>query len=239
MEKVPDECSVVLVAGPESPYLAHELTAVDAYLKGGGRALILLPPRHAEEFVDSARRGASSWATTWSSIRWCGSSKGRRSAWRRWSRPTTDTRDHPRLQGAHAVPDDPLGARRHRGQARAQGGRAGQDEPVELGRDRSRRDCSSAARRSSMTPTAKVRCRSPSSSTPTSSRWACAKGRKARLAVFGSVEFAQNREIEGTYYNRDLLMNTIGWLVGQSDLVSIRPRACAPRASVHASRRDA
>ena len=46
----------------------------------------------------------------------------------------------------------------------------------------------------------------------------------ARLAVFGSVEFAQNREMEGTYYNRDLLMNTIGWLVGQSDLVSIRPR---------------
>ena len=46
----------------------------------------------------------------------------------------------------------------------------------------------------------------------------------ARLAVFGSVEFAQNREMEGTYYNRDLLMNTVGWLVGQSDLVSIRPR---------------
>ena len=52
------------------------------------------------------------------------------------------------------------------------------------------------------------------------------------LAVFGSVRFAQNREIEGTYYNRDLLMNTIGWLIGQSDLVSIRPRgvrACKHR----------
>jgi ABC-type uncharacterized transport system involved in gliding motility auxiliary subunit len=46
-----------------------------------------------------------------------------------------------------------------------------------------------------------------------------------RLAVYGSVEFAGNKELEGTYYNRDLLLNTVGWLVGQADLVSIRPRA--------------
>jgi ABC-type uncharacterized transport system involved in gliding motility auxiliary subunit len=46
-----------------------------------------------------------------------------------------------------------------------------------------------------------------------------------RLAVYGSVEFASNREVEGTYYNRDLLLNTVEWLVGQADLLSIRPRA--------------
>jgi ABC-type uncharacterized transport system involved in gliding motility auxiliary subunit len=46
----------------------------------------------------------------------------------------------------------------------------------------------------------------------------------ARLAVFGSADFAANREIDGTYYNRDLLMNTFGWLAGQSDLLSIRAR---------------
>lgn len=52
----------------------------------------------------------------------------------------------------------------------------------------------------------------------------------ARLAVFGSADFALNRELEGTYYNRDLLLNTFGWLAGQTDLMSIRTR------SVRASR---
>ena len=53
------------------------------------------------------------------------------------------------------------------------------------------------------------------------------KDGSSRLAVFGSTEFADNRELEGTYFNRDLFLNTVGWLVGQSDLLSIRPRARA------------
>ena len=50
-------------------------------------------------------------------------------------------------------------------------------------------------------------------------------GKEARLGVFGSAEFADNQHLEGTYFNRDLFLNTVGWLVGQSDLLSIRPRA--------------
>jgi ABC-type uncharacterized transport system involved in gliding motility auxiliary subunit len=48
---------------------------------------------------------------------------------------------------------------------------------------------------------------------------------EARLAVFGSAQFADNRNLDGTFNNRDLFLNTVGWLVGQSDLLSIRPRA--------------
>jgi ABC-type uncharacterized transport system involved in gliding motility auxiliary subunit len=51
------------------------------------------------------------------------------------------------------------------------------------------------------------------------------KDGKARLAVFGSAEFADNQHLDGTYFNRDLFLNTAGWLVGQSDLLSIRPRS--------------
>ena len=57
-------------------------------------------------------------------------------------------------------------------------------------------------------------------------------GTDARIAVFGSSEFADNQHFEGTFFNQDLLLNTIGWLVGQSDLVSIRPRARARVARV-------
>ncbi len=55
---------------------------------------------------------------------------------------------------------------------------------------------------------------------------------EARIVVIGSVEFADNQNIEGTFYNRDLFLNSVGWLAGQGDLLSIRPRGLrASRAS--------
>lgn len=45
----------------------------------------------------------------------------------------------------------------------------------------------------------------------------------SRLAVFGNANFANNQFI-GQYFNRDLLMNTISWLIGEEGLISVRPR---------------
>jgi ABC-type uncharacterized transport system involved in gliding motility auxiliary subunit len=45
----------------------------------------------------------------------------------------------------------------------------------------------------------------------------------ARLVVFGNALFADNQYL-GQYFNRDLLLNSINWLVGEEGLVSIRPR---------------
>jgi ABC-type uncharacterized transport system involved in gliding motility auxiliary subunit len=45
----------------------------------------------------------------------------------------------------------------------------------------------------------------------------------SRLAVFGNAGFANNQFI-GQYFNRDLLMNTISWLVGEEGLISVRAR---------------
>lgn len=45
----------------------------------------------------------------------------------------------------------------------------------------------------------------------------------SRLVVFGDAIFANNQYI-GQYFNRDLLLNSINWLVGEEGLVSIRPR---------------
>ena len=50
-------------------------------------------------------------------------------------------------------------------------------------------------------------------------------GGDARLAVFGSAEFANNQHLDGSFFNRDLFLNTVAWLLGESDLLSIRPRA--------------
>ncbi|MGE0680989.1 MAG: GldG family protein, partial [Candidatus Binatia bacterium] len=43
----------------------------------------------------------------------------------------------------------------------------------------------------------------------------------SRLAVFGNAVFANNQFI-GQYFNRDLLMNTICWLIGEEGLISVR-----------------
>lgn len=41
---VPSDCTVLVVAGPQSDYTANEVMAVKNYIEGGGRAMILLDP---------------------------------------------------------------------------------------------------------------------------------------------------------------------------------------------------
>jgi ABC-type uncharacterized transport system involved in gliding motility auxiliary subunit len=45
----------------------------------------------------------------------------------------------------------------------------------------------------------------------------------ARLVVFGDTDIASNQYIEN-FFNRDFLMNSIDWLAGQANAISIRPR---------------
>jgi ABC-type uncharacterized transport system involved in gliding motility auxiliary subunit len=45
----------------------------------------------------------------------------------------------------------------------------------------------------------------------------------ARVVVFGDTDFAGNQFIEN-FFNRDFIMNSIDWLAGQANSISIRPR---------------
>lgn len=45
----------------------------------------------------------------------------------------------------------------------------------------------------------------------------------ARLVVFGNAVFANNQFV-GQYFNRDLVMNAMNWLVGEEGLLSLRAR---------------
>lgn len=48
-------------------------------------------------------------------------------------------------------------------------------------------------------------------------------GLEGRLVVFGDSVWLSNRYINN-YFNQDLFLNTIGWLAGEEELISIRPR---------------
>lgn len=56
-----------------------------------------------------------------------------------------------------------------------------------------------------------------------------------RLAVFGDADFASN-ELLGAYQNRDLFVNTVNWLLGDVESISVRPnRARASRFQITAA----
>src|SRR5262249_44963635 len=45
LEQIPDDASVLVVAGPERPFSPAEMQTLDAYLRRGGRLLVLVGPR--------------------------------------------------------------------------------------------------------------------------------------------------------------------------------------------------
>ncbi|MEZ4546210.1 MAG: hypothetical protein R3B51_00045 [Thermodesulfobacteriota bacterium] len=47
---------------------------------------------------------------------------------------------------------------------------------------------------------------------------------KSRVAVFGSVDFVSNIFIDFSG-NRDLFLNTVNWVSGDENLISIRPKS--------------
>ena len=44
-----------------------------------------------------------------------------------------------------------------------------------------------------------------------------------RIVVFGDADFASNRWFDA-FSNRDFLLNSVNWLTGDYDLISIRPK---------------
>jgi gliding motility-associatede transport system auxiliary component len=51
---VPDDCTILIVAGPVKPLDAHEIDAIGKYLDGGGRALITLRAPKPDNEIDEA-----------------------------------------------------------------------------------------------------------------------------------------------------------------------------------------
>jgi ABC-type uncharacterized transport system involved in gliding motility auxiliary subunit len=60
---------------------------------------------------------------------------------------------------------------------------------------------------------------------------------EARLVVFGDADFASNQML-GRYQNRDLFVNTVNWLLGDVEAISVRPnRSRASTLQMTASQR--
>lgn len=224
METVPAECTAVVVAGPTKPYLAQELTALETYIKGGGRALFLLPPQRGAEFVsllepwgvavgddvvvDQVVRlfqgpalGLTPLVSTYDPAHEITRELKGRTIFPMTRSVTSDATGKPGLTVTELVKTSESSWAETDLQALFQQQQAALAE---------------TDRKGPVSIAAAVEAKLKEMG---------AGDGEARLAVFGSVEFADNQHLDGTYFNRDLFLNTVGWLVGQSDLLSIRARS--------------
>ncbi|MDX2168496.1 MAG: Gldg family protein [Deltaproteobacteria bacterium] len=225
LDKVPDDCTVVLVAGPTRPYLAQELPLLDAYIKRGGRMLLMLPPQHAQEFaaflapygialgedvvVDQVVRlfqgpalGLAPLVETYDGEHEITKALKGRSLF-------------PMVRSVSAAADGKAGVKATE-LAKTSASSWAETDLDALFQQQSA--AMSDADRKGPVPIAVA-------AELDLKQLGVPDGKDARIVVFGSSDFASNQHLEGTFYNRDLLMNAVGWLVGQADLLSIRPRA--------------
>lgn len=226
LDAVPADCSAVVVAGPTRPFLTQELPLLDSYIKRGGRLLLMLPPRQAQEFiaflepygvqlgedvvVDQVVRlfqgpalGLAPLVETYDPTH-------------EITRAINGRTLFPMTRSVTAAPNGTAGVKvtelvKTSPSSWAETDLAGLFQQQQASLDPTdRRGPVPVAVAAELDLT----------------QLGVTDGAKdARIAVFGSSEFADNQHLEGTFFNRDLVLNTVGWLVGQSDLLSIRPRA--------------
>lgn len=223
VEKVPDECALVVVAAPQRPYLEQENQALKRHLEAGRAGLFLLPPQRGAEIVDLLKQwgvkvgddvvvdqvvrlfqgpalGLAPLVDTYDVTHEVTREFTQRTIFPMTRSVRADSSSRPGVTVTELVKTSPsswaetdLTALFERREAVRD--TSDQEGPVPI----------------AVAVTANLK------------DMGLAEKGETRLAVFGSAEFADNRNVE-TFFNRDLLMNTVGWLVGESDLVSIRPK---------------
>ena len=227
-ESVPDHCSVLASVGPVKPFLENEIKAIDAFLEQGGRALFLLRPRGSAELSPLL----AAWGVG------VDDSVVVDQVVRIFQGPALGLSPLARIYGDHEITRElrqltifPM-SRSLRADAAAREGLQATELVKTSDTSWAETDLAGlferneafldevADKKGPVTVAVAVESK-PADDAPDT---------QARLVVYGSAQLADNRELEGTYYNRDLLLNTFGWLAGESDLLSIRPR------SVRASR---
>lgn len=224
---VPEDCTVVVVAGPRRPFLSHEIELLRQFLRSGGRVLFLLPPRTAYEFEPFLKE----WGVE------LGDDIVVDPVLRLFQGPALGLEPLVEHYGSHEITRE-LQRRRMRTlfpmtrSVRAADAKTGLDavEIVRTGPSSwAETDLDGIfVRREAKLDADDRRGPVPIAVAVRADLKAMGAGDaqgEARLAAFGSVEWIDNRNLEGTFYNRDLFLNTIGWLAGQADLLSIRSRS--------------
>ena len=223
-EKVPAETSLLIIAGPQKPLLEHEISALENYLKSGGRLLAMLPSPGG----DSLKNILSEWGVVVGDdivvdqvIRlFAGASLGVEPIAETYSPLHPITREFkertifPLVRSIESA-DSPKGGLEATSLAKT--------SPTSW----AEKDLDGVFKRgkASLGPEDK---KGPVSIavavTANLKKLGLDRDGDAKIVVVGSAGFANNRFIN-IFFNRDFFLNVINWLVGQEEMISIRPRS--------------
>ena len=219
--KVPDDCDVLAFVGPQKPVTEEEAKALGDYLARGGRALVMASPGTA----DALEPVLATWGVDLGDDvvidQVVDLFRGPQKVMDQYvsdygEHPITkDLRDRTLFRFARSVsPKDGQAGIRATTIARSSSTswaetdlpRLFQDSKAELDAEKDRKGPIS------MAVAVEAKLGEPDQG-----------GKEARLVVFGTPKIADNRGI-GQFYNRDLFLNSVGWLGSQEELLSLRPR---------------
>ncbi len=224
---IPDEANLLIVAGAERSLLPHETQAIDAYLKKGGHALFLLNPRATPELVTYLQQWGVQIGNDVIVDEQLQLLKGR----------TFSLTPFVTTYGAHPITEE---LSRRGASALTTYGVSRSVEPQTDGKKgltgvslvKTGPNSWAETDLDGVFQKHTARLDEQDRKGPISLAVAVTANLKdigadhdgtARLVVFGDAVFANNQFIS-QYFNRDLLLNTIGWLVGEEGLISVRAR---------------
>jgi ABC-type uncharacterized transport system involved in gliding motility auxiliary subunit len=221
---VPEDTAVLVIAGPDRPLLPEEQDAIDVYLGGGGKTLLLLDPDNRAGMDDflarwGLRLGTGVVVDTLSRL--FGGD---------FTTPIVTTYPpHEITQGfnlatffalAAPIEFDPAKDKEVTFQPLAQ---TSSNSWAETNPTAGELKFEPGADRPGPVTLAAIVTPRHSANTDPLDETAAAPGGGAALAVFGDADFASNSHINFSG-NLDLFLNTVSWLTQEKDLISIRPK---------------
>jgi len=235
-DKIPDDATALVIPGPTRPLSEHATQVLDAYLKNGGHLLVMIGPRDADEglaklLADWGVKLGDDIVIDQELRLFQGPSMGIQPITKTYGvHPITESfRDYTIYPQTRTVAADATGKKglsatelvKTSPTSRALGG-----AKVEQLFTKGTAQIDDTDRKGPLPIAVAVTAKlADLGVTPPASDGKKAP-EEARLVVFGTAQFADNSRLtQRNNLNQDLFLNSIGWLVGQSEVVSIRSRA--------------
>ena len=231
-QSIPADASAVVIPGPDRPLTDHELTLLDAYLKGGGHLAIMVGPRQGD---DRLAKLLSDWGVKLGSnividqeMRlFEGPSMGIQPITRTYgTHPITQNfRDYTTWPQTRTVTADAAGRKGFTATELVKTSPTSRalskvDELFTKGTATIDESDPKGPLAIGVAVEAKLADLGIQANPPAEGKPA---PQEARLVVFGTEQFADNQRLsQRGSLNADIFLNSVGWLVGQAELVSIR-----------------
>jgi ABC-type uncharacterized transport system involved in gliding motility auxiliary subunit len=232
-EKVPDDASVVVMAGPARPLTEHEIGILDAFLKRGGDVLTLVGPRQGD---DGFNKLLGDWGVK------LGNDIVVDREMRLFQGPSLGINPLTKTYGTHPITQnfrDFTVYPQVRTVEPSIDGKKGLEaialvktSPTSVALtkvnelfDKGTAQIDESDRKGPLSIAVAVNAKLKELGVEPPAGDGDKAPEEARLVVIGSSMFANNQELAQSRLNADLFLNAVSWLVGQEELVSIRSRS--------------